>query len=151
MDKLIMAIATGGYVGYAPTAPGTWGTLIAFPIHILICMLSPLGYIIALAAIFFIAVITSGGAEKIIDRKDPGVIVIDEVIGMLIALIGAPAIPVVWFIAFLLFRFFDIVKPFPVSWPDKHLNGGLGIVLDDILAGLYTLLVLQAGYMLIGI
>ena len=84
-------------------------------------------------------------------RKDPGVIVIDEVIGMLIALIGAPAIPVVWFIAFLLFRFFDIVKPFPVSWPDKHLNGGLGIVLDDILAGLYTLLVLQAGYMLIGI
>ncbi|MBW1792691.1 MAG: phosphatidylglycerophosphatase A [Deltaproteobacteria bacterium] len=70
---------------------------------------------------------------------------------MLIALIGAPAIPLVWFAAFLLFRFFDIVKPFPVNWLDKHLNGGLGIVLDDIFAGLYTLLVLQAGYMLIGI
>ncbi len=146
-----MIIATGGFVGYAPVAPGTWGTLVAFPIHILICLLSPSGYIIALAAIFFLSVITAGSAEKLIDRKDPGVIVIDEIIGMLIALIGAPAIPLVWFAAFLLFRFFDIVKPFPINWLDKHLNGGLGIVLDDIFAGLYTLLVLQAGYMLIGI
>ncbi len=146
-----MAIATGGFIGYLPKAPGTWGTLIAFPIHFLLCMLSPGGYIIGLVLIFFLSIITAGSAEKIIDRKDPGVIVIDEVIGMLIALIGAPANPLVWFIAFLLFRFFDIIKPFPVNWPDQHLNGGYGIVLDDVFAGIYTLLILQAGYLLLGI
>ena len=146
-----MAIATGGFVGYAPTAPGTWGTLVAFPIHLLISQLSPIGYIISLVVIFFLSVFSSGSAEKIIDKKDPGVIVVDEIMGMLIALIGAPNIPLIWFAAFLLFRLFDIIKPFPVNWPDKHLNGGWGIVLDDIIAGLYTLLVLQVGYMLLGI
>jgi phosphatidylglycerophosphatase A len=148
VDKLILAIATGGFVGYFPAAPGTWGTLVAFPIHFLLCMLSPTGYTIGLIVFFFLAVVTAGSAEKIIDRKDPGIIVIDEIIGMLIALIGAPAHPVSWLIAFLLFRFFDIVKPFPVNWPDKHLNGGWGIVMDDIAAGLYTLIVMQAGYLL---
>ena len=148
MDKLILAIATGGFVGYAPFAPGTWGSLVAFPVHLLLCMLSPSGYVIGLIAFFFLAVVTSGSAEKIIDVKDPGIIVIDEIIGMLIALIGAPATPVVWIIAFLIFRFFDIVKPFPVSWPDRHLNGGWGIVMDDIIAGIYTLIIMQTGYIL---
>jgi phosphatidylglycerophosphatase A len=110
-------------------------------------MLSPAGYIVGLIAFFFLAVVTSGSAEKIIDTKDPGVIVIDEIIGMLIALIGAPATPVVWIIVFFLFRFFDIVKPFPVNWPDRHLNGGWGIVMDDLFAGIYTLIIMQAGYL----
>lgn len=75
-----------------------------------------------------------------LDCKDPGTIVIDEIIGMLVALIGVPLTPLAMAAAFLLFRFFDIVKPFPISWADKRINGGLGIVLDDILAGAFACL-----------
>ncbi len=143
MDKLIMAIASGCYTGYLPIAPGTWGTLVAFPLHLLLIRLSQGGYYASLGLIFGVAVLTAGSAEKILDRGDPGIVVIDEIIGMLIGLIGAPikALPLI--MAFFLFRFFDIVKPFPASWADAHLHGGLGIVLDDVIAGIYTLLVMQ--------
>jgi phosphatidylglycerophosphatase A len=143
MVRLIMFIATGAYTGYLPKAPGTWGTLLALPLNLLLLLLPGQGYAIALAVILVLAVYTAGAAEKILDRKDPGAIVIDEIIGMLITLIGAPANPVVWLMAFLLFRLFDITKPWPVSWADRHLNGGLGIVMDDLLAGGYAWLCLQ--------
>ena len=143
MIQLIMFIATGAYSGYLPKAPGTWGTLLALPLNFLLIRLSATNHGIALAVIFLVAVYTAGAAEKILDRKDPGAIVIDEIIGMLIALIAAPAEPLIWLTAFLLFRLFDILKPWPVSWADKRLNGGLGIVMDDILAGGYAWLVLQ--------
>lgn len=143
MDKLIMAIASGLYTGYLPIAPGTWGTLVAFPLHFLLIRLSQTGYYAALAIIFAVAVLAAGSAEKILDRGDPGVVVIDEIIGMLIALIGAPVKAAPMLIAFFLFRFLDILKPFPAGWVDAHLNGGLGIVLDDVIAGIYTLLVMQ--------
>lgn len=143
MDKLIMAIASGCYTGYLPKAPGTWGTLVAFPLHFLLIRLSQTGYYASLAIIFVVAVVTAGSAEKILDRGDPGVVVIDEIIGMLIGLIGAPMKTVPLIIAFFLFRFFDIVKPFPAGWADAYLHGGLGIVLDDVIAGIYTLLVMQ--------
>ncbi|RJX25749.1 MAG: phosphatidylglycerophosphatase A [Desulfurivibrio sp.] len=143
MDKLIMALASGLYTGYLPIAPGTWGTLVAFPLHLLLTRLSPAGYYAGLAIIFVVAVLAAGSAEKILDRGDPGIVVIDEIIGMLIGLIGAPikALPLI--IAFLLFRILDILKPFPAGWADAHLHGGLGIVLDDVVAGFYTLLVMQ--------
>jgi phosphatidylglycerophosphatase A len=143
MDKLIMAIASGCYTGYLPKAPGTWGTLVAFPLHFLLIRLSQTGYYASLAIIFVVAVVTAGSAEKILDRGDPSVVVIDEIIGMLIGLIGAPMKTVPLIIAFFLFRFFDIVKPFPAGWADAYLHGGLGIVLDDVIAGIYTLLVMQ--------
>lgn len=143
MDKLIMAIASGCYTGYLPKAPGTWGTLVAFPLHFLLIRLSQTGYYASLAIIFVVAVVTAGSAEKILDRGDPSVVVIDEIIGMLIGLIGAPMKTVPLIIAFFLFRFFDIVKPFPAGWADAYLHGGLGIVLDDVIAGIYTLLVMH--------
>lgn len=143
MDKLIMALATGFYTGYLPKAPGTWGTLVAFPIHFLITRLAPSHYSLALAIIFVIAVVTAGGAEKIVDSGDPGLVVIDEIIGMLIGLIGLPLQPAPLIIAFFVFRFFDILKPFPVRWVDSRLHGGMGIVLDDVLAGIYTLFVMH--------
>ena len=138
-----MLIASGGGVGYLPIAPGTWGSLIALPVNLLLLRLPGLGYPLALAGIFWLAVYTAGAAEKITDRKDPGLVVIDEVIGMLIALIGVPIHPLPWLLAFGLFRLFDIAKPWPVSWADRHLNGGLGIVLDDVLAGGYAWIVLR--------
>ncbi len=143
MVQLIMFIATGAYTGYLPKAPGTWGTLVALPINLLLIWLSPAGYGLALLMILLVAVYTAGAAEKILDRKDPGAIVIDEIIGMLITLIAAPPQPLIWLMAFLLFRLFDIAKPWPVSWADRHLNGGLGIVLDDVLAGGYAWLTLH--------
>lgn len=143
MIRLIMFIATGAYTGYLPKAPGTWGSLVALPLNLLLIRLSATNHGLALAGIFLLAVYTAGAAEKILDRQDPGAIVIDEIIGMLIALIAVPAQPLLWLIAFLLFRLFDIMKPWPVSWADRHLHGGLGIVLDDVLAGAYTWLVLQ--------
>ncbi len=143
-----MPIATGLYTGYLPKAPGTWGTIVALPLHLLISPLPPVMYGVTLFLIFWIAVLVSGAAEKIIDSKDPGVIVIDEIIGMLIAMIGVPASPAAWLAAFILFRFFDIVKPFPVNWFDKRLNGGVGIVMDDVAAGGYTLLCLQLFFFL---
>lgn len=136
-----MLIATGFYSGYLPKAPGTWGSLVAFPIHLLICRLAPTTYAFVLTAIIILAIITAGSAEKIINRKDPGIIVIDEIAGMLIALIAVPTTPIAWLAAFALFRFFDINKPFPISWADKKINGGTGIVLDDLLAGLMALTV----------
>ncbi len=144
MTNIIVFIATGAYSGYLPKAPGTWGTLVAFPIHFFLIQFSTPVYFASLAAILLIAIGTAGCAEKIFDQKDPGAIVIDEIIGMLITLIGAPSHWLVMLVGFALFRFFDIVKPFPVGWVDKRLNGGTGIVLDDCVAGIYALLVLQA-------
>ena len=138
-----MAIATGCFVGYLPIAPGTWGSALAIPIHFLLIQLSAEHYFTALGIIFVISVVTAGSAEKIIDRKDPGVIVIDEIIGMLITLIGAPNNILVWILGFLIFRFFDILKPFPIRLIDRRVNGGIGIVMDDVLAGIYSLIILQ--------
>ena len=143
MDRLFMTIATGFGAGYLPKAPGTWGSLVALPLHFFLRQLAPDHYALALTAIFFIAVITAGQAEKILDRKDPGVVVIDEVIGMLITLIAAPNNPLIWLLGFLIFRFFDIFKPYPIRIIDQRVNGGMGIVLDDVLAGIYSLIVLQ--------
>lgn len=143
MDRLFMALATGFGLGYLPKAPGTWGTLLALPIHLLIVRLPPQGYTAALAIIIVIAIVAAGSAEKILDKPDPGSIVIDEVAGMLIAMIAIPAHPLAWLLAFLLFRLFDILKPFPVNFLDQRFHGGLGIVLDDLMAGLYALASLQ--------
>jgi len=143
MDRLFMGIATGFGAGYLPKAPGTWGSLVALPLHFFLRQLAPNHYALALGGIFFIGVITAGQAEKILDRKDPGVIVIDEVIGMLITLIGAPNNPLIWLLGFFIFRFFDIFKPYPIRLIDQRVNGGMGIVLDDVLAGVYSFIVLQ--------
>lgn len=148
MDRFYMTLASGFGTGYLPKAPGTWGTLVAFPIHFFIVKLPPSQYAAALGAIFVLAVICAGQAEKILDFKDPGVVVIDEIIGMLIALIGAPGKPAAWLAAFLLFRFFDILKPFPIRLIDQRINGGMGIVLDDVLAGIYSLILLNIMYAL---
>lgn len=104
MDKLVMALATGFYTGYTPKAPGSMGTLVAFPIHFLIILLPGYGYYLALTAILVLAIITAGMAEKIIDRQDPGMVVIDEIIGMLIGLVGAPLTLPALVTAFILFR-----------------------------------------------
>lgn len=149
MTTLIMALATGLYTGYLPKAPGTWGSLVALPLHLMLIRLEPLAYGLSLAGFILLAIMIAGSAEKICDRKDPGIIVIDEIAGMLIALIAAPPDFRGWLLAFLLFRLFDILKPFPIGWIDRRVQGGVGIVLDDLMAGLYTLIIIQVLKLLI--
>ncbi len=103
-------------------------------------------YIGVVAALFIIGTVCAGAAEKILDRGDPGVVVIDEIVGQLIALTALPAHPLTVVAGFALFRFFDILKPFPVGWLDNHIHGGPGIMLDDVAAGLYALVILQIGW-----
>ncbi len=138
-----MALATGLYVGKIAKAPGTWGSLAAFAPWFFIKDL-PIGtYLLVLVAVFILGFFVSGSAEKILDSPDAGCIVIDEFLGMFITLMAAPASPVAWILGFLLFRLFDILKPFPVSWFDQHIHGGIGIMMDDVMAGIYALICLQ--------
>ena len=149
MDRLLMFIATGAGSGYLPKAPGTWGTLVGLLLWWPLAGLSLTAYLATVAVLFIVGVACAGAAEKILDRGDPGVVVIDEIVGVLIALAAVPLHPAAALAGFALFRLFDIAKPFPVGWVDRHLHGGLGIMLDDVAAGLYALLVLHLGLWLL--
>ena len=143
MDKIIMFLATGFYSGNLPKAPGTWGSLMALVPWFFMRNMPLPSYLSLLAIIFVVGCLLAGSAEKILDQADAGPIVIDEFVGMFITLAAAPSHPAAWIIGFLLFRFFDVLKPFPCSWFDTHIHGGLGIMLDDVFAGLYALVCLQ--------
>jgi len=150
MDRLIVAIATGMYSGFMPKAPGTWGSLFALLPWYFCRSLHLYQYLTLLVGLFILGFFTAGSAEKIINRPDPGCIVIDEILGIFITLTLAPNHPAAWIIGFLLFRFFDIVKPFPVSWFDTHLHGGIGIMMDDVAAGIYAMICLQILWFILG-
>jgi phosphatidylglycerophosphatase A len=138
-----MAIATGLYSGYLPKAPGTWGSLVGLLLFFLLHTLSLPVYLAIIAGLFVVGTFAAGEAEKILDNRDPGVVVIDEIVGILIALIAVPVTPLTMALGFVLFRIFDIAKPFPVNFFDQRFHGGLGIMLDDIIAGIYSLIILQ--------
>lgn len=144
-----MFIATGAGSGYLPKAPGTWGSLVGVLLWFLASRLEPSSYLAVVAVLFVIGVFSAGAVEKIVDRPDPSIVVIDEIVGQMIALSLAPVHPAAALAGFVLFRFFDILKPFPIGWIDRHLHGGLGVMLDDVVAGLYALLVLHLGLWLL--
>ena len=143
MHTLILIIATGCYSGYLPIAPGTWGSLVGLLLVFLLHNLSLTVYLAVVAGLFLVGSFAAGEAEKILDNRDPGAVVIDEIVGMLIAMVAVPLTPLTMTLGFVLFRIFDIVKPFPVDIFDQRLHGGLGIMLDDVIAGIYSLIVLQ--------
>jgi phosphatidylglycerophosphatase A len=138
-----MLIATGFYSGYLPKAPGTWGSLVGLLLFYLLHTLSLPVYLAVVAGLFVVGSFAAGEAEKILDNRDPGVVVIDEIVGMLIAMIAVPATTLNMAIGFILFRIFDIAKPFPVNLFDQRFHGGPGIMLDDVVAGIYSLIILQ--------
>jgi phosphatidylglycerophosphatase A len=148
--KFAGIIATWFGCGYAPKAPGTAGSLAALVIAILLERLAPLQLLspwtfAALALVLFApAVWAAGVTARSTGLKDPQIVVVDEVIGMWIALAGAATYSIpAWLAAFVLFRLFDMWKPFPVRQLE-HLPGGWGIVADDVMAGVYAALVLFA-------
>lgn len=143
--KLTLFVVSGAGVGYARWMPGTWGTLLAvlpsLGLNHLANGSQSFAALFLLLAIAGAIVLATRGAT-FLRAKDPGVIVIDEIVGFLTANFAAPITLPTLIAAFLLFRFFDIVKIFPISNLEK-LPGGAGIVLDDVMAGVYTLVVLR--------
>jgi phosphatidylglycerophosphatase A len=143
MKHFILFFATGFAVGYSPIAPGTLGTLIAIPVYYFLSNIpSPL-YEITLIGFFFLSVWISGNAEIFFGKKDDQRIVIDEMVGFLVTMLWVPKTAIFVVAGFFLFRFFDILKPFPIRRLEKKLKGGYGVVLDDVMAGVYANIVLQ--------
>ena len=147
MKSIWMAIATFCKTGYLPIAPGSWASLITaavlFPAAIVFKPSSRLWLPLATLPIIIIGVIAADRAEKLMGSKDPRPIVIDEVAGQMVTLWWAPISLPVYLAGFILFRIFDIFKPFPVNLVDRKVAGGWGIMLDDVLAGIYAAGVLQ--------
>lgn len=136
-------LAFGFGSGLAPIAPGTFGTLVAIPIFLLIQPLALQWYLLITVAISLIGIWICGESAKRLGLHDPGGVVWDEIAGYLVTMIAAPAGWEWVVIGFILFRIFDIWKPWPIRWADRKVEGGLGIMLDDIIAGVYALIVLQ--------
>jgi len=138
MKHFILLLATGFGVGYSPIAPGTLGTLIAIPVYYFLSNISSPLYEITLIGFFFLSVWISENAEIFLGKKDDQRIVIDEIMGFLVTMLWVPKTAILMVIGFFLFRFFDILKPFPIRRLEKKLKGGYGVVLDDVLAGVYA-------------
>ncbi|MFN4289984.1 MAG: phosphatidylglycerophosphatase A [Permianibacter sp.] len=143
-------LAVGFGSGLAPKAPGTFGTLAALPLVVLAwASLPPLVYVLLTLPLFALGCSACNRTARDFGVKDPGAIVIDEWVGLWA---GAWWLPFHWLnvlLLFVLFRLFDIAKPWPVSWADRRGEGGIGIMLDDLLAGLMACAVLHLGWRLL--
>ena len=139
----VVLLAVGFGSGLAPRAPGTAGTVIAIPLLLLLQSLPLVTYLLITTVLFITGIwICTYTAEKLGVHDHPS-IVIDEIIGYLITMIAAPDgwLPIVF--GFVLFRLLDALKPWPISWFDRNVNGGLGIMLDDVVAGVIAMLIIQ--------
>ncbi|OSQ37912.1 phosphatidylglycerophosphatase A family protein [Thalassospira mesophila] len=146
---IITASATWFYSGKFPKAPGTAGSFAALPLGwLLVITGGNTTLLIATAIVFLYGIFASDLYSKMIGIHDPGEIVIDEVAGQWLCLLPLPLtmswMDIVWLmLAFIMFRFFDILKPWPISWIDRRVGGGFGIMLDDIFAGAFGMAVLM--------
>lgn len=138
---LFKYIATLGFIGYLPYAPGTYGSVAGLLVALL-AKPNDLHLLIIFLPLFLLGIMAAHNTEKILG-KDSGCIVIDELCGYLIAILFIPKTPSYLLTAFVLFRVFDIVKPPPIRKIEETVPGGAGIMLDDLLAGIYANLCLQ--------
>lgn len=151
MKFFILLFATGFGVGCIPWTPGTAGSLLGLLlVYLLSCVPNPLSFLI-LACFVLFSVLISDHAEKLYQEKDASKIVIDEICGMAVSLVGMPWEIQVVVPAFIFFRLFDVVKIPPARWIEKECRGGWGIVLDDLVAGVYVrgilMLILYFGWL----
>lgn len=136
-------LSLGFGAGLAPRAPGTAGTAVAIPLYLLLADLTPATYAAVTLALFLVGIALCGYTARALRVHDHPGIVWDEIVGYLVTLFMAPAgwqWPLLGFVAF---RVFDIAKPWPVRWVDRHVTGGFGIMADDLLAALYAWVVLR--------
>ncbi len=143
MRRFIIVFATWGGTGYSPIASGTVGTLAAIPLYLALARLPLSLYIVTLIPLFFFSSWIAGRAETVFGEKDSGKIVIDEVVGFLVTMTGVPPSWSGVALGFCLFRFFDISKIEPARFFDRRVKNGYGVVLDDVVAGVYASLSLH--------
>lgn len=142
--------AFGFGAGTLPVAPGTFGTLIAIPIYLALAYMPVFFYILAVLLITLGSIWICDRVEKELKIHDHPGMCLDEIVGYLVTMICAPMGLLAILLGFLLFRLFDIWKPWPIRRLDQSLGGGFGTVIDDVLAGVYALISLQLIYYLIG-
>lgn len=131
-------LAFGFGSGLSPKAPGTFGTIAALPLWLFIAPLNLCLQLLVIAAAFLLGIYICDKTSEDLKVHDHGGIVWDEFVGVWVTLVFVPSTWVGVFAAFLVFRFFDIVKPWPIKWLDKHVHGGFGIMVDDLIAGLFA-------------
>lgn len=141
----VMFLATGGYVGRIPVASGTFGSLLGFPLVFLFAMTDwPVAALLN-GVLIVTAAWVAAEAEKLLQTKDPGCIVIDEIAGMCVTMLAIPLTITTGLAGFFLFRVFDVIKPPPARQMEKMLKGGWGVVMDDVIAGIMANITLRVG------
>lgn len=148
-DRIVLLLGSLGYLGFVPYASGTVAVaVVGIPLYLFltgVLALSFWGYLAVVVGLSLAAVWIAGRTDRILAAKDSSKNVIDEVPGYLIALVGLPLTWQLITAAFLLERAIDIAKVWPANWVERRVPGGWGVVLDDVIAGLYTLAILQLG------
>jgi phosphatidylglycerophosphatase A len=142
LDKGAHLVATGLLSGHSPFAPGTAGSAVGLVLFVPMAWASLPVQLGLCAALFFVGVFASARVARRVGLEDPGIVVVDEVLGMWLSLLGLPFSPLVVVLGFLLFRVLDILKPYPAA-ALEHLPGGWGIMADDVAAGIYANLLLR--------
>jgi phosphatidylglycerophosphatase A len=143
MNAFATFVATAAYVGFAPVAPGTFGSMAGLLVYGAVRLSGgPMAESVAIAVALVAGLWSAGVVERLLG-KDPGPVVIDEVLGMLVTLAFLDVNPIGAVVGFFLFRVLDVVKPFPAGRLE-HLHGGAGIMLDDAMAGVYGNLIMRA-------
>ena len=148
--RLILFLATGGTCGYARWAPGTLGTLVGLPFCFGLAQLSLALALGGIVVFIVLAIGIAGAAERELGQKDPGCIVIDEMAGMMVTVVGLQWNLQTVIIGFVVFRVLDILKPFPIRQLERKFGGGTGIVIDDVVAGIIGNIILRILFKLIG-
>jgi len=139
----ILALSSNAGLGYSPRAPGTFGTLAGIPVFYLLAAMPPGLFALTLLALFFLACWAAGEAGRIYGVVDDSRIVIDELVGYLVTVAFLPFSWTTAWLAFAWFRLFDISKLQPAAWFDRNCKNGYGVVLDDVVAGVYGAIALR--------
>ena len=147
-QKSVMFLATGCFIGNISFAPGTFGSILGLPLCFLLSKIDLLVAVFLTVIFVFFAIWIAQGAEKIVNKEDPGCIVIDEIAGILVTFIGLPFNIISIAFGFLIFRALDIWKPYPIRYMERNLSGGTGIVMDDVAAGICSNLLLRGIFFL---
>lgn len=142
MRRLAIFLSTVGYLGYTPLAPGTVGSAAGLVVYYGLRGASPAAQLAAIVVLFAVGCWSGTVAEEYFGGVDPGHVVLDEVVGMLITLWMVPVNPLGAFVGFLVFRILDVIKPFP-SARFEALPGGLGVMADDAMAAVYGNLLMR--------
>lgn len=146
VQKVSFQIATFFSIGLLPKMPGTWATLATIPVAWGLMQMNPVAYMGATFVLLIVGIIACEVVESGSGKHDQGHLVIDEVVGYLIAMTWLPITWQSFVFGFVFFRALDIVKPFPINFLDRRMKGGLGVMLDDVAAGVLSNIVLQVIY-----